>query len=285
MKRILKLFVSMGFLTLSRLRACVSRLAGREGKPSCMVLYYHSISPEQRQHFARQMDMLVAYATPIAVDIKEQLTTDRFYAAVTFDDGFRTFAQNALPELQKRRIPSTMFVVSGCMGQNPSWLTESYLDNQTEITMSVDELLSMPQEWVTFGSHTVTHPPMTKLSAQTAKDELVNSRRQLERSLGRSITLFSFPYGLYNQNLLDWCREAGYQRVFTIEPSFAFSEAQEYVVGRVSVDPPDWPLEFWLKLRGAYNWEPRASSLKKKLTAVVRRRSRAPEAVKESVVS
>jgi glycosyltransferase involved in cell wall biosynthesis len=54
--------------------------------------------------------------------------------------------------------------------------------------------------------------------------------------------------------VIRWSKEAGYQRVFTVEPVTAFSEPSEYVTGRVPVDPTDWPIEFRLKMLGAYRW-------------------------------
>jgi hypothetical protein len=59
------------------------------------------------------------------------------------------------------------------------------------------------------------------------------------------------------------CREAGYERIFTTLPVFAFAEPGEFVVGRVRVDPTDWPLEFRLKLAGAYRWLPAAFAFKR----------------------
>ena len=83
--------------------------------------------------------------------------------------------------------------------------------------------------------------------------------------MSREIRLFSFPYGAENDRLVDLCREAGYERVFTILPRLALLDPQEYVTGRVVVDPTDWPLEFRLKLLGAYRWLPRAFAWKRKL--------------------
>ncbi|HEV2395325.1 MAG TPA: hypothetical protein VGS27_00100, partial [Candidatus Sulfotelmatobacter sp.] len=71
----------------------------------------------------------------------------------------------------------------------------------------------------------------------------------------------------FNQRLLDICRATGYRRVFTILPRLAFSSPQEFATGRVAVDPTDWPLEFRLKLLGAYQWLPYGISAKRKLAS------------------
>ena len=51
-----------------------------------------------------------------------------------------------------------------------------------------------------------------------------------------------------NPRLVRECREAGYERVFTIAPSLGLREPDEFETGRVAVDPTDWPIEFRLKL-------------------------------------
>jgi hypothetical protein len=46
-----------------------------------------------------------------------------------------------------------------------------------------------------------------------------------------------------------------------------------HVVGRIEVSPTDWPLEFRLKIRGAYQWLPLAMSAKRKVVSLLKRRS------------
>jgi peptidoglycan/xylan/chitin deacetylase (PgdA/CDA1 family) len=95
--------------------------------------------------------------------------------------------------------------------------------------------------------------------------EIHQSKTCLESILGQEITLISFPHGSYNQQHVTMAREAGYERVFSILPSLAFSRSDEYVTGRVRVDPDDWMLEFRLKICGAYRWLPLAFAAKKAL--------------------
>ena len=93
--------------------------------------------------------------------------------------------------------------------------------------------------------------------------ELSESRLQLRKILGRDVTLFSFPHGAFDEELIESARAAGYQRVFTILPELALPD--EFAIGRVAVEPSDWRLEFLLKLFGAYRWLVPASTLKRKL--------------------
>ena len=86
--------------------------------------------------------------------------------------------------------------------------------------------------------------------------------------LGREFDLFAFPYGGFNQDLIKICREAGYKRIFTTLPYPAELGPGEFVSGRVSVEPTDWPIEFSLKLDGAYRWLPIAFAAKRKLKRI-----------------
>jgi len=274
MKRSLKVLISLGFWGVARAYGGVRHLLGRGGRPICVVLYYHSVPDDQRKRFARQMDILRRWSTPVRADRAEPLPEGHSYAAVTFDDGFLSVASNAIPELEHRKIPATILVVAGTLGSLPGWLSESYRHNQSEITMSAEQLRALPESSVTLGSQTMTHRKLTELLPELAKREIVDSRLQLEKILNRPVTLFSFPYGKFNQELLRWCREAGYKRAFTTEPFLAFAEPGEFVTGRVSVDPTDWELEFWLKLVGAYRWETLVSAFKRKALSVWRERRR-----------
>ena len=49
---------------------------------------------------------------------------------------------------------------------------------------------------------------------------------------------------------------AGYSTWFSTCPTPLYGEGAAGLLGRVRTDPGDWPLEFELKLAGAYRWEP-----------------------------
>ena len=267
--RAIKLVISLGFYLVSCIGEVIQRLRGKAAKAKCVILYYHAVSSVQRIRFARQMDALIRWTKPIRVDIAAPLGRGIRYAAVTFDDGFESVIENALPELEKRNIPATIFVLADFLGRCPGW------DGWPERVMSVDQLRKLPAHLVHIGSHTMTHPVLPSINEDQAKHELSKSRAKLEGILKRKVILFSFPYGAFNEKLIDWCREAGYERVFTTLPVLAFTHSNEFVTGRVWADPADWKLEFYLKLCGAYRWLPFAFALKRKgLTSAIMRRWR-----------
>jgi len=259
LSRIVKLGISLGVYAVSVLDRFLNRVIGRAARSSCVVVYYHSVDAVQRARFAKQMDQLLSYAKPIAANEATTLQPGTHHVAVTFDDGFKNFYECALPELVKRGIPATMFVITDVIGKTFG------PDGYAEEVMSLEQIRALPESLVTIGSHTLTHPLLPSINLDQAKREIALSRAKLEEQLHRRIVLFSFPYGGFNQKLVEMCHEAGYQRIFSTLPHFAFREPHEFVTGRVPVDPTDWPLEFRLKLAGAYRWSPWAFELKRKI--------------------
>lgn len=263
--RLTKLFISMGFFLYSRAGNAIRLLMGKKPRGTCVAVHYHSVALRHRTRFAWQMNTLTLHAKPLAGDHRQPLQPGQRYVVVTFDDGFLSAIDNAVPELVQRRIPMTFFVVVGLLGTVPRWTEYGPDSIGEEIIATADCLRELPRDLITIGSHTMTHPWLPSLSEDEAKIELSVSRAELGKLLKRDITLFSFPYGAFNERLIELCREIGYERVFTILPKPAFTDPQEFVTGRIAVNPTDWKLEFRLKILGAYQWLPTAIAWKRKL--------------------
>lgn len=124
--------------------------------------------------------------------------------AITFDDGWRSQYEVALPVLESYHFPATFYIYTGAVGGGAymSWKDiQDLVDKQMEI-----------------GSHTKTHPKLTKLNQQRLEDELVGSRAILEKRLHISISDFAYPYGIYNGQVMDEVRKVGYTSARTSKP-------------------------------------------------------------------
>ena len=80
--------------------------------------------------------------------------------------------------------------------------------------------------------------------------------------LGKDITILSFPYDDYNDEIVDIAGDAGYSHVFKDLPTYPISKTDSFLLGRISVSPEDWRMEYGLKLKGAYQWLPFAVKIK-----------------------
>ena len=254
LRRCLKLGVSLAYFAMRSAFRCVLRFVGRPAKQKLTILCYHGVTPEGRARFARQMEALCRTACIVPATYHGVLRSRKTHVAITFDDALTSARDNAMPELSARSIHSTIFVPTSFLGRRPSWAAKDNERISEDFVMTVEQLKDLPANLVTFGSHGLTHVPLTQTQRETAWDEIENSRRELERLMGCEIKLFAFPYGDHDRSTTELCKMAGYEQAFTMLPDPVKTESIEMLRGRVRVDPGDWLIEFFLKVGGAYAW-------------------------------
>jgi peptidoglycan/xylan/chitin deacetylase (PgdA/CDA1 family) len=260
-ERGVKVAISLLWYAGSELSRSILRLVGRSPSPRFIVLYYHEVPDEARSRFARQMQALSRGTTVVRAAHAGSLPNGGAHVAITFDDAFRSVRTNAVPELLSRGFPATIFVPVDCLGENPGWEMTNGVDDHV---MTRGELQSLP-DLIELGSHSLSHPHLPSLDSARLDEEVITSRHKLAELLGSDVSLLAFPYGEYDGRVVDTCCDAGYERVFGIDPWPADPSGRDFVRGRVPVDPKDGPLMFHLKARGAYGWMIHASALKRGL--------------------
>lgn len=127
-------------LAIRRRTAKGARWLGSRARPGAVVLLYHRVTdraatPDKDtfglcvspQRFAEQMDALRRVATPISLSKLVGIArsggdlTGRI--GVSFDDGWLDNLEQAVPVLDRYRIPATLFVVTGNLGRT-FWFEE-----------------------------------------------------------------------------------------------------------------------------------------------------------------
>jgi peptidoglycan/xylan/chitin deacetylase (PgdA/CDA1 family) len=260
-ERGVKVAISVLWYSATELSRILMRLTGRGPSTRFVVLYYHEVPEAARACFARQMEALSRGTTVVRAAHAGPLPGRGSHVAITFDDAFRSVGTNAVPELLSRGLPATIFVPVDCLGETPGWEMTNGVDDQV---MTRDELRSLP-ELIELGSHSLSHPHLTRIDSGLLSEEVGTSRHKLAELLGSRVSLLAFPYGEYDDRVVNTCHEAGYERVFGIDPFPADPAGRDFVRGRVPVEPSDGPLMFHLKTRGAYAWMIHASALKQRL--------------------
>jgi peptidoglycan/xylan/chitin deacetylase (PgdA/CDA1 family) len=254
--RTVKLGISSLFWSLDQLLAATKRLLGLREHNRTVILYYHSVPKKHRQHFANQLDVLLKVAKPIPADLRQGRLTPGLTVVVTFDDGFASVVENAMPELFKRGIPFTIFYPTGSWDSRPNWIKNPQHPSWSERVLSKEELRTIAAHpLVTIASHSINHPNFLRIDQATARNEFTQSRAELERVLGRRVDLFSFPHGAHDTTLVQMALDAGYRGIFTVEPTCINATRDPFLAGRFAVEPDDWSAEFRLKVSGAYRWQ------------------------------
>ena len=263
-ERLIRLIISVCFWSGSTFyRGCLW-IIGRKQRAIWTILYYHSVTRENRDRFAKQLEEMKELAQIIPVDNDSPLSEGDYYVTLTFDDGFQSVFENVLPELIERGIPATIFIPTGYLGRKPDWIGDQSHEDRSEVVMTTEQIKGLPAELITIGSHTVRHSKLKQIGEEILRRELIESRKKLQEITGREITLLSLPHGEYDDHVLELARQTGYQRVLSSLPRL--TKKREYVVERVPVKPSDWTFEFRLKILGAYRWLPFILGLKRKLS-------------------
>jgi peptidoglycan/xylan/chitin deacetylase (PgdA/CDA1 family) len=263
-KRMAKAGISLAWL------AANWPLKAFNNNPRLVILYYHACRENSVARFRQQMEVLRAYADVVPADFCGA-SKGRPKVAITFDDAFVSVIENALPVLADFNFPCTIFVPSGKLGGQPDWQMEGLAPDRQERVATAATLRALDPGRVKLGAHSRTHPHLAKIPEQQARDEIAGSRADLEELLGRPVDLFAFPYGDYSERVSQICREAGYRFVYSIDPRSVATNSSAILRSRVSVDPDDSLVEFWLKIRSAYEWMPAASALKRRLLPRIER--------------
>ena len=115
---------------------------------------------------------------------------------ITFDDGYQSVYNNALPVLQRHGMSATVFLT---VGMNKDTDLGGRLPPLGDRTMlSWDEIHEMHDSGITFGAHTMTHQDLTRLTNRQLEDEIFSSKVIIEDALGIPVLCFAYPYGRHD---------------------------------------------------------------------------------------
>ena len=175
-----------------------------------VALMYHSLGDYPGNeynieliNFKEQMNWLRSegYTVEGFRDFNKRLSSNKWpnlYALLTFDDGYKSFLK-AAAILNDIGFTSTFFITKDWCKSKHNFL-------------SVKEIkeLGLTQE---IGSHTISHPNLTKIKKNSVHHELFESKKWLEDLLQADILSLSIPGGFVNKNVLKTAFEIGYKLI------------------------------------------------------------------------
>lgn len=217
------------------------------------VLCYHGISSKWKDRFALQVQSLSRMRGPSIPASENSIANCRILP--TFDDAFANLLDNAIPILERYRVPAVIFAVADNMGNHPRWTMPCGHPEIQEPTMKAAQLLEISKNpLIRIGSHTMTHPDLATIPEDRLRFELAESKRKLETIVGYPIEDLALPHGSYNDQVLLEALQAGYKRIYTLDPIPYDQSSGNPLIGRFSMSPDLWRMEFRLTCAGAYSW-------------------------------
>jgi peptidoglycan/xylan/chitin deacetylase (PgdA/CDA1 family) len=156
---------------------------------------------------------------------------------ISIDDGYLDTATLAAPVLDRFGYTATLFALSAGHAVNGQVSDKSLEDRPLIAPAALAELRGGAFE---IGAHTRTHADLTAIPAAEAALEVGDSKRELERELGRPVTLFAYPFGRADAGVRELVRQAGFRAARGVTPGR----------NRPATDPYDLR---WLEVRGTYS--------------------------------
>ena len=165
----------------------------------------------------------------------------------SFDDGWNSNL-DLLPVAEKYNVPMTIFVATEPIESGNYWweyaaksgIPDKIFEmKKLEHSKFIEELENLKKDvklqrssiteeelavlanhpLVSLQSHTVTHPILTNCSPETLDWELVESKKHLEKNIGKEVFAFSYPNGDVGDREVKAVEKAGYRIAFTTKPT------------------------------------------------------------------
>jgi peptidoglycan/xylan/chitin deacetylase (PgdA/CDA1 family) len=166
------------------------------------------------------------------------------HVAITFDDGYAHLA-DTLPKLMKAyQFRPTIFMPTGYIGRSNDWDYSHMIQKVPH--MDEEQIRRLSVEGAQFGSHGHAHRDLTGLDSDSLKKELKMSREILESLTGSEVATISYPFGRWNEAVLNATRDAGYRYGFTM--SFPQPNDTALAAGRYGIHGFDTQLAVLSKL-------------------------------------
>lgn len=180
------------------------------------ILTFHSIIDNSQDLWA---------VSPTVFESEMQWLVDRGYKGIslrefyenagqgkvvvlTFDDGYKDFFGTAVPILNRLNFSATVFILAGLIGETGRWRRKEL---QSSVLLDWDEIRGAIDAGHEIGSHGLYHPKYSRLSKEELKQEIAGSKKIIEENIKTPVVSFSYPYNIYNKQIVGIVKEAGYK--------------------------------------------------------------------------
>lgn len=187
------------------------------------VLVYHHIQPLQMASllghkqltidspiFESQMSYLKenGYQAISAGDLVHALlnrqTLPEKSILITIDDGYDDNYTYAFMTAKKYQMVMNFMIPTKLIGK-PGYMTWEHIQEM------------YANDYARIYNHTATHAPLGYMQIDQIRTELTTSTEDFKRELGDDVTIFTYPYGSYNQQAIELLKQHGFVGAFTTD--------------------------------------------------------------------
>jgi peptidoglycan/xylan/chitin deacetylase (PgdA/CDA1 family) len=211
------------------------------------VLLYHSIDDSGSiisvyfNEFKKQMKFLKDNGfKSISLDeyityIKDNKPAPSKSFVLTFDDGYLNFLSEVFPILRQYGFTATIFLATGYIGGSCEWIKENSVPRLKILEWK--DIIQLKNSGISFGTHTVSHPYMTELTDKEITYEILECKKLIEQKLGGPITSFCYPYGDYDERVLNIVKKNGFEAACSVDWGVKNNLKSLFALKRLTIGP------------------------------------------------
>ncbi|MGH9486447.1 MAG: polysaccharide deacetylase family protein [Terriglobales bacterium] len=182
--------------------------------------------------------------------------------AITFDDGYADNAEVAADILDRLGLSATFFITTGAIDLANRFPWDAHLAAPPRL-MDWTQVHGLHAAGFGIGSHTISHPRLSRLTAAELDCELAGSRARLEQELGEPVSHFAYPFGgREGAGLLarTAVAAAGYACCLSCHGGLIAAYDSPFHLNRVAVSPR-WHADprAWARAYARLRWRPPAA--------------------------
>lgn len=150
--------------------------------------------------------------------------------SITIDDGYKS-TMKAFKILKKYNLPFTLFLYMEAVARYPDFLTKRQLNI----------LKKYPK--ITFGNHSYAHKHFAKVKKgfilekykKNFLNDTLKAEKRFKNLIGYKPKYYAYPYGEYNEIMVEVLKRLGYKAVFTQDPFSISSTTNRYLIPRQAI--------------------------------------------------
>lgn len=202
----------------------------RAGIPITDQLSYRlSVTPavlEEQLKYLADNGYIAISLVDLDISLENRLPLPPKSVVLTFDDGYRDFYTSAFPLLKKYNLRAVSFYVVD-YANYPGYMS---WDMVKEIQAS---------GLVDVESHTLSHSSLSKLDSGQKTKEIFESKKILEQKLEKKVNYFAYPYGDFDDSVVQLVQQAGYHLAFGTNSGTRHTRGEKFFLKRVAVNGED----------------------------------------------
>lgn len=222
----------------------------RDGSPDAMTVRESDFEAQMR--FLRDNGYRVIPLDDLFEFLRFRRQIPARSVAITFDDGWRSVFDIALPVLRKFGYPATLFVY-----------TDLIVGSRE--TLSWEQVRELSRNGFEIGCHTKTHRYLGRKEPKetfreyfdAVRREITESSRIIRSRVGRDVKYLAYPYGDTNELVAAITRTEGYRLAFTVERESAPFFSNDFRVSRAMIYGSYGLKEFEANLAAFRKFDPR----------------------------